>query len=1240
MNKPWPHFKVRWAQWIGVGPGLLALLVCVLMGPVAQAQTYAYRNDVFAYDTPSGGATSAVWHATGTSPACTDFPNGDDDWSDLTFPAGFTFTFGGVSYSSVRAYSNGMLAFPTDVSGFHRDYTPQALPITAASSFAYGGCVNAVPKNLMIAYWIDIIAGNANGIAGAAVKYELLGAAPNRRFVITWGNVALYGDTATRYSFQVALYESTAGVNGNFRYQYTTGSTTGVGATVGVQLTNTDYTQYAYNQNFIDTSVGTAILWYPANQLATKGAEYRFDESSWTGVAGEVKDTSGNNRNASRVGAAASVPPPPTLPGGKLCRGGSFTSNTSRNVIDAVATPIVPGNQGAIDFWFNSNIKWNTSNAMLFDATAVANRPFYLMKSNNGALTFVVTDSAGTMLTARAPAQTFALKTWHHIGVAWNVRVGTNQTALQIFLDGVLQNGAPTRGTTNGTMPALSSIYIGDNRTSGVTPSGGTGNGANGSIDEAYLYLIEISAPQAAADMNLTRPTCTTLDHFHIIHDGAVSTCSSVANITIEAHDSNHAQFSLAGTSMNLATDLGHGTWSNVAGGAINSLTALGAGTGTATYTFANESSVTFGLSNNLSEALNINVASGSITEHTGAAAACVAADYTTGSTCDASRTYSCAVLPANFNCVESGASAVTGHLYTKLVGTAFSFDVVALKSDGSQETSYAVGADKPVTVELVDGSGATACSARLAISPAVSQTLTFAAASQPTEQGRKSTTSMTVAKAYPDLRCRVTDANQSPSIVGCSSDDFAVRPTGFTVTSSANADATGVSSSATPIIKAGTNFTLTAASGAAGYNGTPKLDVSKIGAHSVALQPGSLSGSFGVADGLTGSVTGALFTYSEVGYFNFAANGVYDDTFSGVDSAADCSNDFSNTAVGGKYGCKFGNAATTTYFGRFIPDHFALTNPSMTQGCAAGSFTYMGQPFSLTASIVAHNLSGVKTQNYNGAFAKGVVSTQAENSNNGTALGSRVTFTAPWSGGAAAYAASQFSRPVTSPADATWGPFNALAFGATVTDGDGVLLIDRDMDQSTTSCTPDASGTSSGTCSAVTLAANSKFRFGRLYLQNAYGSDLLALAVPLEAQYWSGASFARNPLDSCSSVAVANVNLINYQGGITATNMGLSHVTAVAPFAAGLSNVSLSKPSPAPTAMGSLDLILNLGSAGLPVTCPTATPPSPLGSSTSAAMPYLSGNWCTAAAYDRDPFARATFGIYKSPLIYRRENY
>ena len=1243
-----------WAKAKCIGAFLLALLVCGLLPyQTVHAQTYAYRNDVFAYDAPSGTAASVAWHTSGSSPGCTGYPNGDDDWADVVFPAGFAFTFGGSSYSGVRVYSNGILAYGSDVSGFHRDYSAQALPITAAAGSAPAGCVNAVPVNLMLPYWIDIIAGTASSITGAAVKYETLGSAPNRRFVITWSNVALFGNASTRYSFQVALYESATGVNGDFRYQYTTGSSTGTSATVGVQISASNYTQYTFNQNFIDTTAGTAIRWYPANQLATKGAEYRFDEGSWSGLAGEIKDTSGNSQNASLVGLVTNVA------GGKLCRGASFTSNTSNTTLDAVATPVVPGNQGSVDFWFNSNIKWNSTAAMLLDATTVANRPFFLMKSATGALTFVVTDSAGTSITATAPTQSYALNTWHHIGVAWNVRVGTNQTALQIFLDGVLQNGAPARGTTNGIMPSLGTLYVGDNRTSGVTPANGTPNGANGLIDEVYIYGIEISAPQALADMNLTRPTCSSLDHFHVIHDGAVSSCASPATITIEAHDANDSLFSLAGTSMALATTPAHGTWSSVAGGSINALAAVAAGAGTASYTFANETRVSFGLTGTLSESLAIRVASGSITQQSSTAASCVAADWTNAAgTCNASRTFLCA-RPFGFNCVGSGAGALNGHLYTKLAATPFSFDVVALKdanSDGvadAVETAYGSDTDKSVTVELVDGSGSTACSARAPVSPAASQTLVFSKANQAAEQGRKATAPITVGNAYADLRCRVTDSNQSPSIVSCSTDDFSVRPSGVTLITSATAAAP--SAVATPTVKAGASFILKGStSSGSNYAGSLVLDNTRLSAQITTQDTLQVSG--GVVgtlspSTLTGNAT-ANAAYSEVGYVYLAAGAYRDEGFTAVDQPAGCAatsscvcvtdtagnNNLSTTAnAAGQFGCAIGSNAAS--LGRFVPDHFSALNPVMAAGCAVGAFTYMDQPFSLTASVEAQSASSTKTQNYNAVFARGSVGAQAVNGNNGVPLASRLTYSAPWSNGAAAFSATKFARPAGMVRDATWGVYDALAIGVMVTDPDLVYLQNRNLDESNASCVADTVGTSDGSCRAVLFSSGAKFRLGRLRLLNSYGSERLSLSMPLEAQYWTGNAFSRNTLDSCTSLAVANVNLTNYQGGVTASNMGLSHVGAVAPIVAGLGSVQLTKTAPVATAMGSMDVFLNIGSPGAPVTCPIVNA-TPQGASIAAGLSYLGSNWCGAAANDRSPSARATFGIYKSPLIYRRENY
>jgi MSHA biogenesis protein MshQ len=1141
----------------------LAAALAFLSG-AAEAATYAYRNDTFSYDTPSGSASTVGWHSGSASPACTQYPNGDDDWSNVTFPSGFSFTFGGTAYSGVRVYSNGILAFGNDGSGFHRDYTPQALPAPAGPT--YSGCPTAAPVNVMLAYWIDIVAGTANGTSGASIKYELLGTAPNRRFVISWVNVKLY-NTTTRYNFQIALYESAAGMNGNFRYQYTSGSSNGSNATVGVQLSTTDYTQYSFNQQFIDTTNGTAILWYPANQLATKTAEYRFDESIWSGAAGEIKDTSGNSRDASRAGSSASTA------NGKLCRGADIPRNTSSNTIDAVATPLAIGQTGSIDFWYRAASSWRSGDAMLFDASLSENRPFFLMRESDGSLRFVASDSAGNKLTALTATSNFAANTWHHIGVTWNIRGGTNLSLIQIYLDGALATS--TRGTTTGTLPALGTLYVGDNRTVGLVPSEGTGNSANGIIDEFYAYGVDVSGPQIQADMDLTRATCTALDHFHIIHSG--SAACGAANVTIEAHDLNHALFSLAGSTMLVATNTGNGTWSAVT--AINPVNNIGGGT--ATYTFANEASVVFALTDTSIETVNINVTSGSITEHSYVAATCSAPDYTFGTVCDADLTFGSCV--SGYECIATGLAytnlaTTSGRnpLYTKLAGAAFSFDVIALDSSGNRVTSYASDADKTITVELVDGTTGSDCASR---TQRATTPLTYTKAAQATDQGRKAA-SFTVATAHANLFCRVTDSNVAPAVTACSSDNFAIRPQLLTVSSNMNADASGTSGSATPPTqKAGLTFTLTA-SAVAGYDGTPQVDSTKVAAHGGATAIGTLSGAFPAATAGTGVSTGNAFTYGEAGYFALGIDGVYDSAFTSVDQSPnnDCTDDFSNALVGGKYGCKFGNLAATDHFGRFIPDHFDTV---VTQGCAAGAFTYSAQPFDLT--VTARNAAGGTTQNYQGVFAKAVTLSDAAGVTGGSLSPTSIA-AARFGGGTAALARSDATPPT-------------FTFVRTTPDHapDTIKLHALDSD---------------GVASIAAAEGTALMRIGRLRLSNVYGFKA-PLTVPVEPQYWTGNSWIRNGNDTCTTLVAGNVALAPAGWGVSIVGGNIQLV---------------------PTGPGSVSVCADLG-ADHGVAC----------AATGAALPWLQSRWPGAATYDNDPSATATFGVF-SPEgrrgVYNREMY
>jgi MSHA biogenesis protein MshQ len=267
----------------------------------------------------------------------------------------------------------------------------------------------------------------------------------------------------------------------------------------------------------------------------------------------------------------------------------------------------------------------------------------------------------------------------------------------------------------------------------------------------------------------------------------------------------------------------------------------------------------------------------------------------------------------------------------------------------------------------------------------------------------------------------------------------------------------------------------------------------------------------------------------------------------------------------------------TSSNVGRFYPARFDTT---LTQGCTAGNFTYSGQPMSST--IVAKNLGGNTLINYDRtSFAKGVNLTDAN--------------TIPGALSVTTVAASSFVSGVAPVSPAF--TFTTRATGPSI-----IRLRASDPTDSVNSSTG-----SEGTSTIVS---------GRLSLPNAYGSELLALPMSLTAQYWDGSGYVLNALDSCTSLTVpTSVSGMVFGAGnltageTTASLRGVSSGSVVLLNGNGV--LSLTKPGTG-----------NSGFVDITVTAPT----------------WLQYPWTSSTP--SSPKGRATFGIYKSPLIYRRENY
>ncbi|MCK5829236.1 MAG: hypothetical protein KAH20_02935 [Methylococcales bacterium] len=591
-----------------------------------------------------------------------------------------------------------------------------------------------------------------------------------------------------------------------------------------------------------------------------------------------------------------------------------------------------------------------------------------------------------------------------------------------------------------------------------------------------------------------------------------------------------------------------------------------------------------------------------------------------------------------NFNCVENGTHGITGRLYTKTTAQSFSFDIAALKNTNTIETNFANGADHTVTVELVDAnSGNGSCSNFSVLSPAVSQSLLFTSS----DSGIKASSSFSSNTAYQAVKCRVTDNTNDPSVVGCSTDSFSIRPVSFTVSSNlTNTGFIGI-----PKAKAGEYFTLTATA-VKGYTGTPSINPLKIEAHSGSITEGNISGSFNAGNFATGSATNTVFKYSEVGLLRFIPKGIFDESFTSVDQTGDCTNNFSNTVVSGKVGCKFGNTSTSNYFGRFTPDHFdvTLTAPVFIPSCS--SFTYLDQPIKYSvnpiATVLAKNASGTITQNYTGNYWKvdplhatfGFTPTYTESSHTLTVINSNAPVVTDNGDGTGLLTFADTTNNILAVTkNNPIAPFDAeIALSFNLSDTDAIVVANV---EGVAHVNPVKFGDTSAGNGISFSASNKSHQWGRVSLDNVHGSELTPLSVPLYTEYYNGSSFIKNTADNCTTFSFATDFSIS-----DAKDFNCSFTTQSTPVVIGSGSVKATLSS-STVNNGETSLIISdninitkgsgSGNTGhIDITTKYTN------------LPWLLHDWDGNSTHDNCPSARATFGIYKGnkKQIYFREVY
>ena len=506
-------------------------------------------------------------------------------------------------------------------------------------------------------------------------------------------------------------------------------------------------------------------------------------------------------------------------------------------------------------------------------------------------------------------------------------------------------------------------------------------------------------------------------------------------------------------------------------------------------------------------------------------------------------------------------------------------------------KTALQTGFTGPAKVEIVDSSSGT-CASHAPIAT-VSLSLPLSAT------GETTITLPAVSNATANARLRISfPASGTATSQSCSSDNFAIRPNNFTNVTVTDATPSTAGNTraltnkllsvSTPVHKTGRPFSFNArtsnvsGSTTTNYTATPTFVMSQCSGGNAAClaTPGAFTPGAGFVSGVLASTTA---NYSDVGAFSLT---LQDTTFAAVDIS-----DSSTTE-------RF-ISSTALDVGRFVPDHFdtAVT----TQGCA--TFTYSGQPVALY-QVTAKDAPGATLVNYASTGVAQQVTLSDSNAVAGSFLSTSI-------------AASTFTGGVSNSS-----PTFTFTAKATAPASINLRATDTDLVSSSTGV--------DGTSTTAT-EGSSTIRSGRIQLQNAYGSELLALPVSAAIQQYQSTGWA-TATDTCTVLTPSN---FAFDFPISAQNKLAACETFLATVVNPLSALTLSTPGSGNS--GWADLTLNLGGGVVGQKCIASGGPG--GAETPANLSWLQFDW-TVPGSPSNPRSRVTFGIFKSPLIYRRENY
>lgn len=1020
-------------------------------------------------------------------------------------------------------------------------------------------------------------------------------------------------------------------------------------------------------------------------------AEYRFEESSYNGTTGEVKDMSGNGHHGKVVGSAVSSSSGYSGRGLLVPADGSSTTS---NALDTGIDINDLGSAGSVTFWYK---RTSTDNLyiMLLDASSSTSARFFLSREGD---TATLSDLAATMTMGGLTRNMLSLNhiyssDWTYVAMTWKEGSG-----FQVYTrDGACNLIASDSYSASGTLASgITTLYVGDSRTSATSSmTHGSNTSANGTFDTVRVYDNQLSSTETIADCQ----SVAGLDHLEVTTSAASGASGNAVIFTIKAcADASCSTLFTNGVSGTLSVT-GSGVTPTYTTGAAFAI-ANGSSSTTETVTLTGNGTAVVTLTSLLPSAANsTTVFCGfGITASSGASCNYAIAPplHHMELTASSNTTLTCQPVTYTIKACADGASPCTAYSGTSALTGKLSVSGTTVNYPSGADFSIPAGSSSTTLSAHATTTGtATATLTNLSLTPSNSPAIFCGMGTTAASGGSCAITvsSSGLLLSVPSHRAGVSQTTATIKAVR-SSDNAQMCLAAFSGTKAINLQCTHVNPSAStatlPLLVNGT--ALNASNNAAAKCDTTganlNLSFDANGQATLTSLQYKDVGSMTLAARYTGSGSDAGLILSGsttfvVAPYDFGVSGL---TVNAAASPASCSTSIfmAGCAFKGTVTARNALGAATPNFGKESSPEGATLSFTRTMPASGSNGSFSGSLGGFSSgAATATNLTWSEV-------GKGDV---AATLTSGSYLGSGLTVTGASTGGSAGifhphhfvvspsqacgtftYSGQPFGLTVTALNASGSTTVNYAGSGTTSAASpvypNGVTLSDTSgvagtLGNSALSATNFANGVASiaassgaapwftysakhtapasihlratdndpasGAASSSGYDGTVPLRSGRLRLSNAFGTNQSELTISAQVQYWNGRTWVLNTADTCTTsipaAAIARSNYVDSHGSATTA---WSSAASALTLASGNGSLTMSAPTPSGSA-GSVDLALNLGSGSADQSCLSSHP-----GTTGADMAWLRSNFghC-ASSFDRDPSARVTFGVF-SPESHR----